>query len=75
MEAKFRAILMFGVLLSDLSNAFDCLSHELVTAKLSAYGVDISTIRLMYDYLTNSKQRFKIKNHYSSLRDLIFGVL
>ena len=75
MEAKFRAILMFGVLLSDLSNAFDCLSHELVTAKLSAYGVDISTIRLIYDYLTNSKQRFKIKNRYSSLRDLIFGVL
>ena len=67
MKAKFRAILMFGVLLSDLSNAFDCLSHEPVRAKLSAYGVDISTIRLIYDYLTNSKQR--------SLRDLIFGVL
>ena len=45
-----------------------------MAAKLSAYGVDISAVRFIYDYLTNRKQRTKIENHYSSWRELIFGV-
>ena len=66
--------LEFGVLLTDLPIAFDCLYHELLAAKLSAYGVHISAVRFIYDYLSNWKQRTKIENHYSSWRDLIFGV-
>ena len=46
----------------------------LLTAKLSVYGVDISEVRFIYDYLTNREQRTKIEDHYSSWRDLIFGV-
>ena len=65
---------MFGVLLTDLSKAPDCLSHELLAVKLSAYGVDISAARFVYDYLTNLKQRTKTEDHYSSWGDLIFGV-
>ena len=57
---------MFGDLLTDLSKAFNCLSHKLLTANLSAYGVDISAVCLIYDYLTNWKQRTKIENHSSS---------
>ena len=56
---------MFGVLLTDLSTAFDCLSHELLAAKLSAYGVDISAVRFIYGYLTNQKQRTKTEDQYS----------
>ena len=63
---------MFGILLTDLSKAFVCLSQELMAAKVSAYGVDISAVRFIYDYL-NWKQRTKINDHYSSWRDLIFG--
>ena len=29
---------VFGALLTDLSKAFDCLSHELLIAKFHAYG-------------------------------------
>ena len=66
--------LVFDVLLTDLSKAFGCLSHELLATKLSAYGVDISVVRFIYDYLTNWKERTKIEDHYSSCTDLIFGV-
>ena len=64
---------MFGILLTDLSKAFVCLSQEPMAAKVSAYGVDISAVRFIYDYLTNRKQRTKTNGHYSSWRDLIFG--
>ena len=50
----------FGALLTDLSKAFDCLSYELLLAKLHAYGFSISALRIVYSYLKNRKQRTKI---------------
>ena len=52
----------------------DCLNHELLTAKLNAYGFSLPALRLINDYLSNRKQRTKIENTYSTWLDIIFGV-
>ena len=64
----------FSALLTDLSKAFDCLSHELLLAKLHAYGFSIAALRLIHSYLTNRWQRTKINMSYSSWEEIIFGV-
>ena len=46
---------VFGALLTDLSKAFDCLDHELLIAKLNAYGFNLPALRLIHDYLSNRK--------------------
>ena len=64
----------FGALLTDLSKAFDCLDHELLIAKLNAYGFNLPALRLIHDYLTNRKQKIKIDDNYSSWSGILFGV-
>ena len=49
-----------GAVMTDLSKAFDYVPHDLLIAKLEAYGFDNSTIRYVYSYLKNRKQCFKI---------------
>ena len=63
-----------GSILTDLSKAFDCLSHDLLIAKLEAYGFYKSALKLIYDYLLNRIQRTKINESYSSWRELLSGV-
>ena len=63
-----------GALLTDLSKAFDCLPHDLIIAKLNAYGFSLSALRLIHDYLSNRKQRTKINLTYSSWEEILFGV-
>ena len=65
---------VFCVLLADLSEAFDCLSHELIIAKLNAYGLGLSALKLMQNYLVERKQRTKITQAYSSWKEILFGV-
>ena len=64
----------FGALLTDLSKALDCLPHELLIAKLDAYGFDKSSLKLIHSYLSNKKQRVKINDRYSLWSDILFGV-
>ena len=59
-----------GLLTTDLSKAFDCIPHDLLIAKLHAYGVSIKSIRYIYDYLSNKKQRVRIKTSYSEWTDI-----
>ena len=50
----------FGSLLTVLSKAFDCLSHDLWIAKLHAYGNGIDSLNILQDYLSIRQQRTKV---------------
>ena len=60
--------------MTDLSKAFDCLSHEFLIAKLHAYGFSLNALRLVHSYLINRKQRTTINTKYSSWEEILFGV-
>ena len=64
----------FGVLLTDLSKALDCLPHDLIIAKLNAYGFSLSASKLIHNYLSHRKQRTKINSSYVSWEEILFGV-
>ena len=54
-----------GALLADLSKDFDCLDHELLIAKLNAYGFGLPALRLTNNYLSHRQQRTRVNNSYS----------
>ena len=63
-----------GALLTDPSKAFHCLPHDLIIAKLNAYGYSLPALNLIQNYLANRKQRTKINDSYSLWSDILFGV-
>ena len=65
---------VFGAILTDLSKAFDCICHDLLIAKLHAYGLSLPALKMIQDYLQNRKQRTKIGSSYSAWENIIVGV-
>ena len=65
---------VFGALLTDLFEDFDCIWHDFIIAKLEAYGFQIEALKLVYDNLPNRKQRVNINEEFSSWRDIEYGV-
>ena len=63
-----------GVLLTDLSKAFDCLLHDLFIAKLDAYGFDYLSCKLIYSYLTGRMQRVRVNASFSEWNNIDTGV-
>ena len=60
--------------MTGLSKAFDCLSHNFLTAKLHTYGTDLSSLKLLQDYISNLWQRTKVVSKFSSWKKVISGV-
>ena len=46
--------------------SLDCLNHDLLVAKLEAYGFGKAAFKFIYDYLKDRKQRTKINGYFSS---------
>ena len=64
-KAAAAAGKVFGALLTDLSKVFNCLNHELLIAKLNAYGFTIlPALKLVHVYLSDRKQRTRVNNSY-----------
>ena len=59
----------------DLSKAFDTINHELLIAKLNAYGFSEPSLKLICDYLKDRLQHIKINSTFSEWSELIQGVL
>ena len=58
---------------ADLSKAFDTINHELLIAKLPAYGFSKESLDLILDYLSDRWQRRKISGNVSSWAELLQG--
>ena len=65
---------VFGALIAELSEAFDCIPYDLIIAKLEAYGFQTDALNLVYDYLSYRKQRVKINETFSSWKNIKYGV-
>ena len=63
-----------GAALTDLSKAFDCIDHNLLIAKLNAYGFGKRSLEFIHPHLTKRKQRTNVDSAFSSREMLLSGV-
>ena len=63
-----------GTIVMDLSKAYDCLPHDLIMAKLEAYGLDTNSLRFVFDHLSCRKQRTKMGSAYGNWSEVLCGI-
>ena len=61
------------VLSTDMSKAFDSMNHNLLLAKLKAYGLTKSAIELLNSFFTERKNRVKLQNFCSDWKTMTRG--
>ena len=66
--------LKVGTVLMDLSKAYDCLPHDLLIAKLAAYGLDMRSLHFLHSYLSDRKQRVRVGSSLSEWLLVLLGV-
>ena len=73
-KKKLDDDVVVGAVLTNLSKAFDCLPHDLLIAKLAAYGLSEEALMYILSYLSNRKQCVRINDTYSEFENIITGV-
>ena len=59
---------------TDLLKAFNTISHDLLIAKLHAYGLCGTSFKLIRDYLSNRFQRIKVNGTYNTWEEHLMGL-
>ena len=67
-------VIITGALLTDLSKAFACIDHELLSAKRHAYDLDIGSLYFLFSYHANRKQRTKANSSYSDFNKILKSI-
>ena len=73
-KTKLDENLFTGTVLMDLSKAFDCIPHDLLIAKLHAYGLSFDKVTFLNSYLKDRKQNVKINNIFSAFQNILSDV-
>ena len=58
----------------DLSRSYDCVSLDLIIAKLEACGVGKNRLKLIQNYLSQRQQRVKVGSPFSEWLEIVLGV-
>ena len=58
----------------DLSKNFDTILHDLMFAKLGAFGFSQDALQYMRSYLTNRQQSVRVNSIFSTWENIIAGV-
>ena len=58
----------------DLTKAFHYMPHDLLIAKLNAYGFGKSSLKPFYSYLHERKERVNIHSEFSTWKQILNGV-
>ena len=56
-QADLDSGVYVGAILMDLSKAYNCLSHDLLIAKLETYGLDVGSLNFLLNYLSLRKHK------------------
>ena len=73
-QKRFDPERFIGAMLMDLTKTYDCLRHDLLIAKLEAFGLGNSSLNFLLDYLTFRKQKTKVGSAHSKWSKIRRGI-